>query len=66
MKDLIINGVICEYVKLDESIEFFCDRCKQRKISKKYAQYQINGTTYKICNGCYGKLLSEQSDRDNH
>lgn len=60
MKQLIINGQVCEYVKLDESIEFFCSRCKKRKISKKYAQYQINGVTKKLCNGCYGNLLSKQ------
>ena len=61
MKQLIIHGQVCEYVKLDENIEFFCSRCKKRKISKKYAQYQINGVTKKLCNGCYGNLLSKQN-----
>lgn len=61
-KQLIINGVVCEYIKQDESIEFFCDRCNKRKIAKKYAQCIINGKTKRICNGCYGSLLSKQSN----
>lgn len=52
-------GVSFEYVKLEESIEFFCARCGKRKISKKYAQFEDNGTTKKICNACYGNLLSK-------
>ena len=47
-----------EYKKLDESIEFFCFRCGNRKISKKFAEIQVDGSTKKICNGCYGRLLS--------
>ncbi len=59
---LLINGIkyVYEYKKLDESIEFFCFRCGKRKISKKYAEIQVNGSTKQICNGCYGRLLSLQ------
>jgi hypothetical protein len=49
-----------EYKKLDENIEFFCFRCGKRKISKKFAEIQVGGSTKKICNGCYGRLLSLQ------
>lgn len=49
-----------EYKKLDESIEFFCFRCGKRKISKKFAEIHVGGLTKKICNGCYGRLLSLQ------
>ena len=60
---LQINGVeySYEYKKLDESIEFFCFRCGKRKISKKYAEILVDESTKKICNGCYGRLLSLQS-----
>lgn len=56
---LLINNVeyMYEYKKLDENIEFFCFRCGKRKISKKYAEIQMDGSTKKICNGCYGLLL---------
>lgn len=59
---LVIDGTeySYEYKKLDESIEFFCFRCGKRKISKKYAEIQVAGSTKKICNGCYGRLLSLQ------
>lgn len=60
-KQLVIKGNVCEYVKLDSSIEFVCSRCKKRKISKKYAQYQVNGVTKKLCNACYGNSLSKQN-----
>lgn len=50
-----------EYIKLDENIEFICDRCGKRKISKKYAQFTKNGAYLKICNACYGNLLSKKS-----
>ena len=49
-----------KYIKLEESIEFICDRCGKRKISKKYAQYSKNGENKKICNACYGNLLSRK------
>lgn len=61
MKKLIINGSECEYIKLEKSIEFLCSRCKKKKISKKYAQYQIGGVTKKLCNGCYGSMLAQQN-----
>ena len=59
---LLINNVeyMYEYKKLDENIEFFCFRCGKRKISKMYAEIQMDGSTKKICNGCYGLLLSLQ------
>ena len=53
-KNLIYQGVPCEYVRLDENIEFFCARCNRRKISKKYARAVINGEEKKLCNACYG------------
>lgn len=52
-----------EYIKLEESIEFFCDRCGKRKIAKKYAQYMKNGEGKKICNACYGNLLSKRNSQ---
>lgn len=60
-KQLIINGDVCEYIKTEESIEFICNRCKKRKVARKYAQYQSDGTVKKICNACYGNLLSKQN-----
>lgn len=62
-KQLIMNGAICEYIRVDESIEFFCARCKKRKISKKYAQYKEDGIIKRLCNGCYGRLLSIQNEQ---
>ncbi len=61
MKTLKVNGNNCEYIKLDNNIEFICCRCHKRKIARKYAQFQENGEMRKLCNGCYGKLLSEQN-----
>lgn len=52
-------GVSFEYIKLEESIEFFCARCGKRKVAKKYAQFIDKGTTKKVCNGCYGNLMSK-------
>lgn len=63
-KQLSINGSVCEYVKLDEKIEFVCNRCGKKKIVRKYAQYQVDGVTKKLCNGCYGNLLSKQGKPD--
>lgn len=57
---LIFNGNKCEYIKLDTSIEFFCGRCGKRKIARKFAKYTDDGKEILLCNGCYGKLLSEQ------
>ena len=35
-KKLIIKGNVCEYIKLDSSIEFVCNRYKKKKTSKKH------------------------------
>ncbi len=51
---------LLEYIKLDETVEFICHRCQKRKIAKKYAQYTYNDETVKLCNGCYGRLMSEK------
>lgn len=37
--------------------EFFCYRCNERKKSKIYYEYDDNGQTRLICNGCYGYLM---------
>lgn len=63
-KVLVINDCVVEYVKLDESIEIICSRCGKRKISKKYGQYSDAGTMKRLCNGCYGNLLSRQKDKE--
>lgn len=64
-KQLIIKGNICEYIKLEKPVEFFCNRCKKKKTARKYAQYQVDGVTKKLCNGCYGSMLASQSkDKD--
>ena len=60
MKNLIYQGVSCEYIKIDEAIEFFCVRCNRRKISRKYAKVIINGEEKKLCNACYGTLLAKK------
>ena len=60
-KQLVIKGKVCEYVKLDEKVEFICNRCKKRKIARKYAQYQLDGVIKKLCNGCYGSMLAQQN-----
>lgn len=58
MKKLIYQGVPCEYVKLDRSIEFFCLRCNKRKVAKKYAKLVIGDEEKRLCNACYGTLLA--------
>ena len=58
-KKLVYQGATCEYVKLNESIEFFCVRCGKRKISKNYAKLMIDGEDKKLCNACYGALLAK-------
>lgn len=60
-KDQVYANVSFEYIKLDESIEFFCDRCGKRKIAKKYAQYMDNDKCKKVCNACYGNILSKKT-----
>ncbi len=65
MAKLVINGNECEYVKLEKSIEFICNRCKKKKIARKYAQYQAkDGTIKKLCNACYGNILSKQKGKE--
>ena len=39
MSILTVNGNTCEYIKLDETVEFFCSRCQKRKVARKYAVY---------------------------
>lgn len=56
-------GVSLEYIKLEESIEFFCVRCGKRKVAKKYAQFTDKGATKKVCNGCYGNLMSKVNQK---
>ena len=44
----------------DASLEFVCDRCLQPKISRVVVEWTTaNGTTKRICNGCYGRLRSD-------
>lgn len=63
-KQLIIKGKVCEYIKLEKPVEFFCNRCGKRKTARKYAQYQSDSDIKKLCNGCYGYLLSKQNEID--
>ena len=56
-------GVSFEYFTLEESIEFFCARCGKRKVAKKYAQFTDKGSTKKVCNGCYGNLMSKVNQK---
>jgi hypothetical protein len=46
-----------QYINLDDSITFKCFRCNKEKTSKKFAIYD-NDENKKICNGCYGDILS--------
>lgn len=51
------HGVEYEYISLDESISFICDKCLKPKIAKKYATYINNhGETKRICNACYSNV----------
>lgn len=59
--EMIYDGIEFEYIKLEESVEFFCYRCGKRKIARKYAQFMKNGESKKICNACYGNLLSKRN-----
>ena len=61
--DKIYENTEFEYIKLEESIEFICDRCGKRKIAKKYAQYIKNGENKKVCNACYGNLQSKKKSQ---
>ncbi len=42
--------------KTEKSEEFFCIRCQRKKKSKNTAS---NEQGEKLCNGCYGLLLSK-------
>jgi len=57
----IQKGVLY-YTRKDESAEFYCERCNSKKISKISVKFIDNlGNESLICNGCYGKLLSEDN-----
>lgn len=64
MNQIKISDTNCKYVRLDESIEFFCYRCQTRKISKKYAEYDDGSSKHRICNACYGFLKSNAGKND--
>lgn len=57
---LIFNRLNYTYIKEKESVEFICERCHHRKIAKKYAEYVNTTIRRRICNACYGNLLSKQ------
>lgn len=43
----------------EASLEFVCDRCLQPKVGKVVVDWTMpNGTTKRICNACYGRLMS--------
>lgn len=42
--------------KLDKAVEFKCDRCQKIKKSKIIIDYKGQ----KLCNACYGELLSKE------
>jgi len=50
------------YIKQDKTVSFTCVRCNCQKTAKKYAECNIDGDTFQICNGCYGYLKSTQSE----
>jgi hypothetical protein len=57
------NNVHGSFVMTREEIpiEFICDRCLQPKTAKVIVFWtSANGTSKRICNGCYGRLLSEK------
>ena len=56
MKQIDISQM--KYIKQDKTVMFTCIRCNQSKTAKKYAECIIDGETHRICNGCYGNLLS--------
>lgn len=50
------------FEKKEKPVEFICDRCSKTKKSKNVVEWQtIKQETKKICNGCYGYLLSSLS-----
>ena len=56
MKQIDISQM--KYIKQDKTVMVTCIRCNQSKTAKKYAECIIDGETHRICNGCYGNLLS--------
>ncbi|WP_430811615.1 MULTISPECIES: hypothetical protein [unclassified Carboxylicivirga] len=43
----------------EKPVEFVCDRCLENKKSKNVVEWQtIEQETKRICNGCYGYLIS--------
>lgn len=58
MKELIISGAQCHLVR-QKSSRFFCERCHKHKVSGLQGEFEIEGIKYKICNACYGYLLSD-------
>ena len=53
-----------EYVfeRLDDTAQFVCERCLKAKVSKIVVKWRTpEGEEKKICNGCYGFLMSSRS-----
>lgn len=49
-----------KYFKHKKALKFTCERCNSSKTSKTQIEWNTNNDEIKIiCNGCYGKLLSE-------
>lgn len=55
-KEYSSRGPLKQY-RFDKSISFSCFRCEQTKVSKLITIYG-NNWTKRLCNGCYGRLLS--------
>lgn len=62
MKHLEILESPCAYIKNETAVEFICNHCNKLKIAKKYAEYKHNGIIHRICNACYGNLISKQGN----
>lgn len=61
-KESKVDNILYRYMSSDICIKYICARCNREKISKKYAEYSdINGNIKRICNGCYGFLLSNKN-----
>ena len=49
--------MLYQYISLDESIDFVCDKCLKAKVVKKYAEYENkNHEVKRICNSCYSNV----------
>lgn len=47
------------YIRNNESSEFYCERCNKSKKSKIIVKWiNTNGEEKTICNACYGNLLN--------